>query len=86
MKHTPIQAKGYLHGKLKKKNTPQASNRLNELIDKYATLYNNRKLVGMDIYGRKANEGWREESVTTTPEQKSSKQEIHGDTQAKNKC
>ena len=54
----PILAKDYICDKLKK-NAQKAGNRLDELIDTYATLYGKKEPVGIDIYISKTNGGWK---------------------------
>ena len=65
------------------KNTPQASNGLNKLIGTYATIYGNKELVGVDTYNNKVNDGCREESLSSTPLQMCTNQEIHREIHSK---
>ena len=49
----PIQVEDYLQDEPRKKNAPQTSNRIKELIDIYATLYGNKEPVGLDTCNTK---------------------------------
>ena len=64
----PFWAEDYTHDELKKKNVPEVSNRLKELIDTNATLYSNKEPVELGTYNSKTSDGWREKNITCTPE------------------
>ena len=68
----PIWAADYLHEELSKRI--HHSNKLNDLIDKYSTLYGNKEHVELDTYNSKTNDKMREENMTSTSKQTGNEQ------------
>ena len=85
-KHTTIWAEHYLFDELKRKNIPQVSNTLKQPKEAYTKLYSNTEPVALDMYISKANDGWKEENMTSIPEQMTTEQVRHQKIQPKTLC